>query len=158
MWFVYRSMIVLFVFFTCFLYFFLVFLSYLLFGYLYIPLEMLFNVSTDFLMVSLCIIFSVVMLRTISQTLKFSVYLELVLLFQSHEKISCDRTEVKMKEYNSNTFFFLSFCLFRATPMALGGSQARGRIGAVASGLRHSKAGPEHHLQPTPQLTTTLDP
>ena len=28
-------------------------------------------------------------------------------------------------------FFFLSFCLFRPTPTAYGGSQARGRIGAA---------------------------
>ena len=35
-------------------------------------------------------------------------------------------------------FFFWSFCLFRATPAAYGGSQTRGRIGAVAAGLRHS--------------------
>ena len=38
-------------------------------------------------------------------------------------------------------FVFLSFCLFafpRATPMAYGGSQARGGIGAVAAGLSHS--------------------
>ena len=34
-----------------------------------------------------------------------------------------------------NFFFFLSF---RAAPMAYGGSQARGRIGAVAGGLHHS--------------------
>ena len=26
----------------------------------------------------------------------------------------------------NNLFFFLSFCLFRATPVAYGGSQARG--------------------------------
>jgi len=37
-------------------------------------------------------------------------------------------------------FFFLSFVLFRATPVAYGGSQARGLIRAVAAGLhkRHS--------------------
>ena len=37
-------------------------------------------------------------------------------------------------------FFFWSFvfCLFRATPAAYGGSQARGLIGAVATGLHHS--------------------
>ena len=36
--------------------------------------------------------------------------------------------------------FFLFFfqCLLRATPMAYGGSQARGLIGAVAAGLHHS--------------------
>lgn len=34
------------------------------------------------------------------------------------------------------TFFF--FLLFRATPVAYGSSQARGRIGAAAAGLCHS--------------------
>ena len=57
----------------------------------------------------------------------------------------------------------ISFCLFViswAAPVAYGGSQARGQIGAVAAGLHqgHSKAGSEPRLQPTPQLTTTLDP
>ena len=39
-------------------------------------------------------------------------------------------------------------------------SQARGGIGAVAAGLHHShsNARSELHLQPIPQLTTTLDP
>ena len=54
------------------------------------------------------------------------------------------------------------FCLFAfswATPMAYGGSQARGPIGAVAAGLRqsHSNMGSELCLQSTPQLTTTPD-
>ena len=46
-----------------------------------------------------------------------------------------------------------------AAPAAYGGSQARGRIGAVATGLRqsHSNAGSEPRLQPTPQLTATPD-
>ena len=43
-------------------------------------------------------------------------------------------------------FFFLSFflsvclsvCLFKATPMAYGGSQAKGPIPAVATSLHHS--------------------
>ena len=56
-----------------------------------------------------------------------------------------------------------SFCLFaisRAAPAASGGSQARGHIGATATGLRqsHSNAGSELHLLPTPQLTATPDP
>ena len=57
-----------------------------------------------------------------------------------------------------SNFFFLVFS--RATPMANGGSQARGRIGAVAAGLRqsHSNAGSEGRLQPTPELRATLDP
>ena len=62
------------------------------------------------------------------------------------------------------TFVFaLSFCLFvfsRAAPVACGGSQARGLIGAVATGLchSHSSMGSEPRLQPTPQLTAMLDP
>ena len=46
-----------------------------------------------------------------------------------------------------------------AAPAAYGGSQARGLIGAVATGLRqsHGNAGSEPHLQPTPQLTATPD-
>ena len=34
--------------------------------------------------------------------------------------------------------FYLFFCLFRAELAAYGGSQARGPIGAVATGLCHS--------------------
>ena len=33
---------------------------------------------------------------------------------------------------------FFVFCLLRAAPVAHGGSQARGRIGVVAAGPRHS--------------------
>ena len=61
--------------------------------------------------------------------------------------------------------FFLSFSLsffllFRATPAANGGSRARGQIGAVATGLRHShnNARSEPHLQSTPRLSAMLDP
>ena len=69
-------------------------------------------------------------------------------------------------------FFFFVFYLFFfvvvvvvflaiswAAPAACGGSQARGRIGAVATGLRqsHSNMGSEPRLQPTPQLTATPD-
>ena len=55
------------------------------------------------------------------------------------------------------------FCLFAiswAVLAAYGGSQAGGRIGAVATGLRqsHSHTGSEPNLQPTPQLTATPDP
>ena len=35
-------------------------------------------------------------------------------------------------------FFFFFFCLFRATPLAHGGSQARGQVRAVAAGLHLS--------------------
>ena len=56
--------------------------------------------------------------------------------------------------------YFLFFCLFAiswAAPVIYGGSQARGRIGAVATSLRqsHSNAGSEPRLQPIPQLTAT---
>ena len=36
------------------------------------------------------------------------------------------------------SLFFFSFGIFRATPTAYGGSQARGLVGATATGLHHS--------------------
>ena len=53
------------------------------------------------------------------------------------------------------SFFFSVFCLFRATPTAYGGSQARGPIRATAAGLcqSHSNARSEPCLWPT---TTAL--
>ena len=57
-------------------------------------------------------------------------------------------------------FVFLSFfAISWAAPAAYGGSQARGGIGAVATGLRqsHSNSGSKPGLQPTPQLMATLD-
>ena len=57
-------------------------------------------------------------------------------------------------------FVCLFVCLFMAAPTAHGGSQARGPIGTIATGLHqsHSNMGSKPHLQPTPQLTATLDP
>ena len=57
-------------------------------------------------------------------------------------------------------FFLFLFLLFRTTPVAHGGSQARGHIGAVAPGLHHShiNAGSKPSRPPTPQLTATPDP
>ena len=54
--------------------------------------------------------------------------------------------------------FFLSF--LGPLPVAYGGSQARGPIGATAAGLchSHSNVGSEPRLQPTPQLKAMLDP
>ena len=62
--------------------------------------------------------------------------------------------------YNIYICFFFSFFLFRASSAAYGGSQARGPIGATAAGLHqsHSNMESELCLQPTPQLTATLDP
>ena len=64
---------------------------------------------------------------------------------------------------NGRFHLILLFCLltfFRATPMAYGGSQARGLIGATATGLcqSHSNVGSEPRLRLTPQLTAMLDP
>ena len=44
--------------------------------------------------------------------------------------------------------------------MSYGGSQSRGPIGAVATGLRQSQSntGSEPRLRPTPQLTAIQDP
>ena len=55
--------------------------------------------------------------------------------------------------------FWSFFAISWAAPAAYGGSQARGWIGAVATGLRqrHSNAGSEPRLQPTPQLTAMPD-
>ena len=57
-------------------------------------------------------------------------------------------------------FFFVYLFVFRAAPMAYGGSQARGHIGATAASLFHShrKARSEPCLQPTPQLMAMPDP
>ena len=55
-------------------------------------------------------------------------------------------------------FFFFSF--FRSAPATYKRSQARGKIGAAAAGLHHSRsnAGSELHLQPMPQLMATPEP
>ena len=47
--------------------------------------------------------------------------------------------------------FFVFFCLFRATSVAYGGSQSRGRIGAIAACLHHSHSneGSKPRLRPT---------
>ena len=56
-------------------------------------------------------------------------------------------------------FFFVS-CLFRAAPAAHGGSQARGLLGTVATGLcqSHSNARSEPSLQPRAQVMAMPDP
>ena len=57
-------------------------------------------------------------------------------------------------------FFFCLFAISWATSLAYGDYQARGQIGAVATGLRkrHSNVGSEPHLQPIPELTAMPDP
>ena len=48
-------------------------------------------------------------------------------------------------------YLFIYLLLFRAAPAADGGSQARGRIRAIAASLHHShsNARSKPHLQPT---------
>ena len=56
--------------------------------------------------------------------------------------------------------FFLSFRHFLGRSQGIWRFPGWGLIGAVAAGLcqGHSNAGSELSLQPTPQLTATLDP
>ena len=59
------------------------------------------------------------------------------------------------------TYTFFGGVLFRVAPEAYGGSQARSRIGAVASGLcARATATPDAtpRLRPTPQLIAMPDP
>ena len=65
-----------------------------------------------------------------------------------------------MLQARDSFFLFDPLAISRAAPAAYGGSQARGRIGALAAGLRHShsNSGFEPRLRPTPQLTATPDP
>ena len=57
--------------------------------------------------------------------------------------------ELQLQSSTLLSFFFL-LLLFRASCMAYGGSQARGRVGAIAAGLHHSHSnvGSEPCLQP----------
>ena len=56
--------------------------------------------------------------------------------------------------------FFVFFLFLGPLPVAYGGSQSRGSIGAVAAGLHHSHSnlGSKPRLRPTPQLMATPDP
>ena len=56
------------------------------------------------------------------------------------------------------SFFLYLFVFSRATPVAYGGSQARGLMAAAATSLchSHSNARSELHLQPTPQCNARL--
>ena len=80
-------------------------------------------------------------------------------------------TEPQQELEDSTLFiYFLIFklcvcvCVFyafaRATPVAYGGSQARGLIRAIAASLHqsHSNSGSKPNLQATPQLTAMRDP
>ena len=57
-------------------------------------------------------------------------------------------------------FILFYFLLFKAAPVTYGSSQARGRIGATATGLHHSHSNVASKLcvRLTPQLTAMPDP
>ena len=61
---------------------------------------------------------------------------------------------------NLDFFFFFCLCFLGPHPMAYGGSQTRGQMGATATSLHHSHSnvGSKLHLRPTPQLKATMDP
>ena len=77
-------------------------------------------------------------------------------LFHANRKESWS-SNTNIKQNRFYLFIFLSFCIFGATH---GGSQARGQIRAIATSLcqSHCNAWSKLCLQPTPQLTATLDP
>ena len=62
--------------------------------------------------------------------------------------------------FQLSTFFRIFFFLFRATPVAYGSSQGRGRIRATAAGPHHSHSnmGSEPRRWPTPSLHHCLIP
>ena len=74
--------------------------------------------------------------------------------------VNKDKTFIFFSLLDPSKIWNFFCCLFRAIPETYGGSQARGWIGTVASGLHHSHstAESEPHLQPTPQLTAMPDP
>ena len=57
-------------------------------------------------------------------------------------------------------YLLLFLSSFKATPAAYGSSQAKGRNGAIATGLHHShsNSGSKPCLQPTPQFMEVPDP
>ena len=87
-----------------------------------------------------------------------SVQLVHILFRSQFSSQGCPEGQGKDAQFFSS--FLFCFVLFRATPTSYGGSQARGRIGAVDAGLHHSHSHTrrERHLQPTLQPTAMPDP
>ena len=55
----------------------------------------------------------------------------------------CAYLEFSITVFTLKILYFFGFCPFRATPMAYGGSQARGPIGVAATGLTTATATPD---------------
>ena len=78
-----------------------------------------------------------------------------------HLGTEAQKPSIERKGTHGPLFCLFVFCPFRATSAAAyGGSQARGRIGAVAASHSHShsNARSEPCLRPTLQLTAAPDP
>ena len=79
-------------------------------------------------------------------------------------ELTCYRhTEVEVvhkREFSGSSSLKFSFGggIFRASPVACGNSQARGRIRAAAAGLHHSNARSQLHLRSIPQLAAMSHP
>ena len=76
---------------------------------------------------------------------------------------NCNKNSKSIQDlFNAFIYLFIYslILLFRAEPVAYGGSQARGLIGAIAASLHYSysNARSKLHLQPTPQLMAMPDP
>ena len=79
------------------------------------------------------------------------------------EREICKTNQIKEVEKERTwrkKIFIGLFAFSRAAPIAHGGFQTRGLIGAVTAGLHqsHSNSGSKPRLRPTPQLIATLDP
>ena len=84
-------------------------------------------------------------------------------IIDKHQRKVNKMGKLVLVKNKGDTVFFLGgvfSAISRATLMACEDSKARGVTGAVAAGLHqsHSNTGSELRLQPTPQLTATLDP
>ena len=60
---------------------------------------------------------------------------------------------IDIAHHSADFFYFLSFCLIRLTPVAYGGSQARGLIRSTAAGHSHSQS--NARLEPMSATYTT---
>ena len=93
-------------------------------------------------------------IHTFCSTVKNSI----MMLIGHRQRNASGREELLFNELILLLIYLLTYlfiCFSRAAPVAYGGCQARGRIGAVDASLRqsHSNAGSEPRLRPTPQLS-----